>query len=643
MVSRRLGLGATLLAVALSVVAVPAQALEASSLEVVSVVDRDVELLMTLDPKVAIPTDAAVTGTMEVGGVVFPAQTNLNVKDTRPRAAILVLDASGSMAGARLKAAKAAAQDFVDTLPADVRIGLISFNDSVQVLEDPTTDKAAVLDMVRAVKATGDTTLYDGIAQGLQAAVNLDRPRIVVLSDGADTSSATSLSEVRTLVEDAGVPVDIVGIQPGTDQAAILRQFTGASDGQLLTVGGAGELGSAFVEATKSFGVQVGLRGAIPADLDASGQQITATVSVDGRVSEQSTQLPDVDSLHATATASGSAAVRTQSNVVTPSWWRSLWPIAAGLVVAGSVLLIAYAVRRQRARAAALARVRQVFSYRTGARYAMGGEDDSDVEVGLLGALDALISRFSWYDGMRSAIIASELAFSPAAWLLVRVGVTTILVVLLSIVFGSVVLGVVLGLGLGWFGTWAWLKSRARSRQRHFADELPDFLLLIASSLRAGLSFTHALESSAADGKGEVSVQLRRVVREVQVGADMNDALMDCADRMDNDDLRWVVTALSIQREVGGSLSEILETAAQTIKARYQLLREVRTLSAEGRLSAYILIGLPVAVFLVLLAVRREYISMMWTDPVGILMLVVLGVLMTVGVVWMRSVVRIKV
>ena len=118
---------------------------------------------------------------------------------------------------------------------------------------------------------------------------------------------------------------------------------------------------------------------------------------------------------------------------------------------------------------------------------------------------------------------------------------------------------------------------------------------------------------------------------------------MDCAERMDSEDLRWTVTALSIQREVGGNLSTILEAAAETIKQRFALRREVQTLSAEGRLSAYILVGLPIGIFCFLALFRRDYVAALWQTPVGLAMAGPIIVLIGIGWLWMRSIVRIKV
>ena len=189
-----------------------------------------------------------------------------------------------------------------------------------------------------------------------------------------------------------------------------------------------------------------------------------------------------------------------------------------------------------------------------------------------------------------------------------------------------------------------WLNSRQSARRKAFEEELPDFLMLIASALRSGLSFQQGLDSSAADGKGEVSRQMRRALREVQMGSILEPALVRVADRMQSDDLRWTVMALGIQREVGGNLSNILETAANTIKGRAELRREVRTLSAEGRLSGYVLAALPVGLFLYMLfanrAVRRLLLDRTPSagSPSGALI-----ILFVLGFIWMRKLVKIEV
>ncbi len=167
--------------------------------------------------------------------------------------------------------------------------------------------------------------------------------------------------------------------------------------------------------------------------------------------------------------------------------------------------------------------------------------------------------------------------------------------------------------------------------------------MLIASALRSGLSFLQALDSTATDGQGEVSRQIRRATREVQMGSTIEQALTRVADRMESDDLRWTVTAVAIQREVGGNLSNVLDTAAATVKSRAELRREVRTLSAEGKLSGWVLAALPVGLFLYMLLANRKYVAWFWTETAGIIALVFIGVIFTAGFLWMRRIVRIEV
>ena len=144
-----------------------------------------------------------------------------------------------------------------------------------------------------------------------------------------------------------------------------------------------------------------------------------------------------------------------------------------------------------------------------------------------------------------------------------RLGLAAVVLILLfAILMGNLLFAMIVGGLIGWVGTSWYIGSRETKRRKAFETELPDFLLLIASSLRSGLSFSQALESTAAEGPGQVSRQMRRALSEHQMGMPIEEALMRAANRMESDDLRWTVTALKIQREVGGNLSNILETAA---------------------------------------------------------------------------------
>jgi len=176
-----------------------------------------------------------------------------------------------------------------------------------------------------------------------------------------------------------------------------------------------------------------------------------------------------------------------------------------------------------------------------------------------------------------------------------------------------------------------------------FAEELPELLNILASALRAGLSLPQGLEAYASDSKGEVAREIRRTISEIRVGTPIEEALLGVAERMESEDLRWAVTALSIQRVVGGSMATILTTTFETVKSRAEIRREVKTLSAEGKLSAYVLISLPIGIFCFLFLTRREYIQVFWTNPAGTFLLVVIGIFLTAGWAWMKKIVEIKI
>lgn len=178
---------------------------------------------------------------------------------------------------------------------------------------------------------------------------------------------------------------------------------------------------------------------------------------------------------------------------------------------------------------------------------------------------------------------------------------------------------------------------------REFEMELPGALKMLASSLASGLSFLQALSAYSEDGQGQSAREFKRALAEIQLGVPIERALDSVAKRMKSDDLRWAISAFALQREVGGSLATILNSTAQTIESRFELRREVRTLSAEGRISSYILMLLPIGIFIFLTFLRPAYVQLFVTEPVGNLLLIfVILALITAGL-WLKSIIKIEV
>lgn len=208
---------------------------------------------------------------------------------------------------------------------------------------------------------------------------------------------------------------------------------------------------------------------------------------------------------------------------------------------------------------------------------------------------------------------------------------------------GANLMGLLLGGGLGTLTPVVFLRVSASRRARKFESQLPDVLTLVASSLQTGFSLLQALDAVARDVAEPSAKELSRALAETRIGADIGESLDRMADRMDSNNLRWTSMAIGIQRQVGGNLAETLRTTATTLRDRESLHRHVRALSAEGRLSAYVLIAMPVGIFLYMTQVNRPYVSLLWTTSLGLVLSVVGLVMLGIGVVWMRHVVDVEV
>jgi tight adherence protein B len=161
--------------------------------------------------------------------------------------------------------------------------------------------------------------------------------------------------------------------------------------------------------------------------------------------------------------------------------------------------------------------------------------------------------------------------------------------------------------------------------------------------LKSGFGLPQALDAVARDAAEPVAKEFSRAIAETRIGTDIADTLERVAERMGSDAMRMAVMSIRIQREVGGNLAETLETTAKTLRERESLYRQVRALSAEGRLSAYILIALPFGLFFYMLLINPAYIRLLWTTLPGIAMTVGASVLLVLGIFWMRKVVKIEV
>ena len=234
---------------------------------------------------------------------------------------------------------------------------------------------------------------------------------------------------------------------------------------------------------------------------------------------------------------------------------------------------------------------------------------------------------------------------SPSAFVLMVFSTAAVLAVIgVLIGFGSwwsLVLGLLFAALAAPLAS-AYLGVRTGRRRAAFADQLDDTLQLVSGNLRAGHGLTQAIDSVAQYADPPTSEEFSRIVNESRIGRDLGAALMSTAERMRSDDFTWAAQAIAINRETGGNLAETLQRTAATIRERNQIRRQVKALSAEGRLSAIILIILPIAVFLGILILQPAYLAPFFETIFGWIAMAFAVILMAIGTVWMLFAVKLK-
>ncbi|MDQ1287418.1 MAG: tight adherence protein [Actinomycetota bacterium] len=255
---------------------------------------------------------------------------------------------------------------------------------------------------------------------------------------------------------------------------------------------------------------------------------------------------------------------------------------------------------------------------------------------------ERIVARRALDTVMAGHLESAAVPLRTAEWMLLHVacGVAGGLVLLL--LSRGALPATVLGLVGGLSGPWAFLVVRRGRRQAAFLARLPDTLQLLASSLKAGYSLPQAIDTVVRQGEPPVAAEFQRALVENRLGIPVEDALERVGTRLRSDDFSWVVMAIRIQHDVGGNLAELLTTVAETLRERERLRRQVRVLSAEGRLSGVILGMLPVGFAAYLVVAEPGYLRPMTTPP-GMLLLALAGVLLAVGTLWVARTVRVEV
>lgn len=598
----------------------PAQAADEVSIDHVEAVGGVVSMVVSVD---GIPGSNVSSGDVSVQidgkGVDATAKT-VSAGDVA-RSTILVVDASNSMRGAKFDAATDAVTAFLATAPPDVKIGMVAFAGQVGTTIEPTTDRTALLDEFKGLELAEGTGVYDALSEAVDLAGTDGSRSLLLLSDGADTGSDATLEDVAGAAVETEVVIDVVSMGSAA-KAAALATLAEETSGRVFPAD-PDALSQVFAEQAEALAQQLLVSFDLPEGVSGEAD-IAVTVQGAGTTYDDSAFVSIGERIEVD---SGLQAIVVGKPLVST-------PVMLGGAVAlflGVMALLWHLISGTGRKSAVDKRLDAYFSGGDGTRAKVKGGRSSD-SAGFKDSAVALTDRFVNNDfedriskrlaGAGSALTASEWLLTHAA---VALGLTTVFFFLLGPPMA------VLGLLLGTVLPWIYLKRRHAKRLGSFNGQLAETLGLIAGGLQAGLSLPQAVDTVVREGIEPMSGELRRALVEQRLGVDITDSLESVGERMESEDFSWVVMAIRIQREVGGNLAEILHTVADTLREREFLRRQVRALSAEGRLSGYILTALPPVIILYMYIVNRDYIEIMWTTTMGWVLLIISVSLLSIG------------
>lgn len=549
---------------------------------------------------------------------------------------VLVIDTSGSMKGAPMEAAKAAAVGFLQQIPAEARVAVIGFGGTPGLASPFSSDRSFLIVAVQGLEAQGETALYDALVTGVDelGGGSAKRKALIVLSDGGDTVSKSSLQDALGRVTAADVDFHAVELQSPEYDSAPLRTLAEATGGRVASAADPASLESIY----RSIAARLTNRYRVTYASSAHGPtQVRVAVS-DGLATAEVAQVvrfPAAPAPPPEAPAEAAVPALRPGVLVVPG----LLAQPRALVVALSVLFVAVLIVIL---AVALPAGQVIkLSRRYGGRR---GDVRASAMAGLANRATVFAERTLDRRGRRltltKALERAGVMLRPGEFL-VLIGCAVITAFALGYVVGGPLLGSLLGV-VALLGSRLGLSFLADRRRGAFSEQLGETLVLLAGTLRAGYGLLQAADTVAKEAPSPTSDEFRRLVLETRLGRELGAALRAMDERVGSQDFAWVVQAIEIHQEVGGDLSEVLETVAATIRDRNKLRRQVKALSAEGRISAIILLILPFAMAALISITNPTYLTELFTTTPGRVMVGTGLILMVVGTIWMRKVVKVE-
>jgi tight adherence protein B len=548
-------------------------------------------------------------------------------------ATALVIDRSQSMRGKPLADAAAGARGFVSAKKPNDEMSVVAFGATVTTLSPFSTvklDANVPLSRLRPDTARG-TALYDAIATAARQLQGNQLPGrvIIVLTDGADNASAGSLAAAITAAHAANAAIYAIGIEGKGFTSDPLLQLATSTGGQYFGASSTSDLARVYDSIAtvlkKTWRIQY-VTAAVP------GDHIRLTASVVGAGS--ATQLAAIPAGDTTVLPEPSKLL--PKNAYGPGGPLAL-AIAVGMLVLLGCLFFLKGFRGSWVRS----RIAVHTGEARGNSKQKRKERRSEMFASVFQTTEKALGDLRHWRMISRMLERADVQLRTVEFFWITVGAAS-LTAMFTFLFGAspiILVALATIAGLAPFA-WVWLKMRKRLRA--FEDQLPDLLITIAASLKAGHSFKQGLQAVVDEGHPPADKEIKRVLTEAALGRPMDDSLGEMSERMASRNFEFAITAVTIQRQVGGSLAALFDMVADTVRQRQQFARKIKALTAMGRMSAYTLIGIPFFLAGMITLVNRSYMRPLWYTSTGHKLIILGFVMMAIGTLILKKIVSFR-
>ena len=547
----------------------------------------------------------------------------------RAKSVMLTVDRSQSMKGKPFADAVTAAYAFLGAKQREDRVAVATFATNPVVLTGFSTSATDAQSALRAlaVDPVEGTTLYDSLVQSARALSSEPHAGrvIVAVTDGNETRSAASLHEAIAAAREAGASVYVVAIESDRFNPAPLKSLARETGGSYRGAGSSRELSAIYAGIARE--LQRTWRLEYPTAARPGEELHLQALTAAGKASS-AFSVPGTDQ------SSGG------DTLLPKAFYQAGTPVMALFV--GLLFLLAGTFATAAARGE---RLRRQLAPHLGATTARKKRKEERVRLAMFSSLfratEQAFSHWRQWRSMQRMLERADLPLRTVEFVYMMAGAGIVFGLVAAVTAPSsfmIVLAMFAGAAVP-FG-FVWFKGQQRINA--FENQLPDLLITLAAALKAGHSFKQGLQSVVDEGRPPASKELKRVLTEARLGRSMDDALQEMALRVGSKNFDFVITAVTIQRQVGGSLAGLIDMVADTVRQRQQFARKIKGLTAMGRASAYVLMGLPFFIGFVITIMNSRYMDPLYNTSTGHKLIMAGLAMMCFGAVVLRKIVAFK-